>query len=154
MTWNELFPKEKQPTMEEIGNYVGSFQPTWSKVLSFFESIYQIKPKMSYSGCSGMPGWNLKFQKSSQAFGTWYPRDFGFGVMFIWSYKLDSEMMQLLPGLSEYMAEKCKNAEDFMKNGRWIMFRMDSEAVFEDYKKMVSIKLPPNTKKGKEEYIC
>jgi len=147
MTWNELFPKEKQPTMEEIGDYVGTYQPIWSNVLSYFEASYQTKPKMTYSGCGMKPGWNIKFQKSGQAFGTWYPQTYGFDVMFIWSYKLDLEMMQILPDLSEYIAEKCKNAEDFMKNGRWIMFRMDNETIFEDYKKMVSIKLPPKRKR-------
>jgi len=90
-----------------------------------------------------MPGWNLKFQKSGAAFGTWYPKPDAFDVMFIWSYKLDQEMMLLAPTLTAQMAEHVQQAADFMKNGRCIMFQADSAEVVEDYKRMCAIKKAP-----------
>ena len=95
---------------------------------------------MTYSSCSMKPGWNLKFQKSNTTFGTWYPLQNAFDVMFTWSYKFDQEMMLLLPVLTPQMAEHVEKAEDFMKNGRWIMFQADSVEIVEDYKRMCAVK--------------
>ena len=134
MTWNELFPKDQPPTMDDISVFSGSFKPVWNNLLAYFETAYKCKPKMTYSGCS-IPGWNLKFQKSNAAFGTWYPQPDAFDVMFIWSYKLDPEMMLLLPTLTPQMADKVQSAGDFMKNGRWLMFHANNLDVVEDYKR-------------------
>ena len=133
---------DRQPTMEEIAEYSGSFKPIWTDLLAYFETAYKCKPKMAYSGCS-IPGWNLKFQKSNSAFGTWYPQPDAFDVMFIWSYKLDPEMMLLLPTLTTQMAERVQNAGDFMKNGRWLMFHADNTDIVEDYKRMCTVKKAP-----------
>jgi len=60
--------------------------------------------------------------------------------MFTWSYKLDTEMMLILPTLTSQIAEYIEKAEDFMKNGRWIMFRADSSEIVEDYKRLCAVK--------------
>jgi hypothetical protein len=142
MTWNELFPKDRQPMIDDISEYVGGFKAIWIDLLAYFETAYKCKPKMTYSGCS-IPGWNLKFQKSNTAFGTWYPQPDAFDVMFIWSYKLDPEMMLLLPTLTPQMAEHVEKAGDFMKNGRWLMFHADNLDIVEDYKRMCAVKKAP-----------
>jgi len=142
MNWNELYPKELQPTMDDVADFAGGFKPVWLDLLSYFESAYKCKPKMTHSNC-GMPGWNLKFQKSSAAFGTWYPGRDAFEVMFIWSYKLDGEMTLLVPTLTSQLAEKITNAGDFMKNGRWTVFRAGDAETVEDYKRMCAVKKAP-----------
>ena len=142
LVWNDLFPKDRQPEMDDIADYSGTFKPIWLDLLSYFETAYKCKPKMTYSGCS-MPGWNLKFQKSGVSFGTWYPLPNAFDVMFIWSYKLDTEMQLLLPLLTPKTAELVKNAGDFMKNGRWFIFRADNAETVEDYKSMCAVKKAP-----------
>jgi len=143
MTWNELFPKEIMPTHEDIAHFVGPVKGPWQSLIAFFESAYQTKPKLTYSGCSGMPGWNVKFQKSGQAFGTWYPHPDAFYVMIIVAYRLDGEMERILPELSAYTADAYRNAGDYMKMGRYMMLRADHAQVFEDYKKIVAVKMPP-----------
>ena len=143
MTWSELYPKDRQPTMDDIAQYVGAFKPIWQDLLEYFETVYKCKPKATHSICSGMPGWNLKFQKSGAAFGTWYPQPDAFEVMFIWSYKLNHEMLLLLPTLTPQMAEHVQNAGDFMKNGRWLMFHADNAGIVEDYKRMCAVKKAP-----------
>ena len=143
MTWNDLFPKDRQPSLDDIAEYAGSFEPIWRDLNLYFETAYKCKPKLTYSGCGMKPGWNIKFQKSNTAFGTWYPLPDKFDVMFTWSYKLDTEMMLLLPTLSPQMAEHVEKAEDFMKNGRWIMFCADSSEIVEDYKRMCAVKKVP-----------
>ena len=121
MKWNELYPKEKQPTLDDVADYVGKVKSLWLSMILYFETAYKIKPKLTYSGCSGMPGWNIKFQKSGQAFGTWYPQKNQLYVMVIISYKLDNEMQKILPELTDYTANLYRNAGDYMKVGRWMM---------------------------------
>ncbi len=144
MKWNELFPGDKTPALEDISDYVGSVKDLWLSLISYFDTEYKIKPKLTYSGCSGMPGWNIKFQKSGQAFGTWYPHQDAMYVMIVISYKLDPEMERILPELSDYTADLYRNAGDYMKIGKWMMLKADNERVFEDYKKIAAVKLPPD----------
>ena len=143
MQWYELFPSDKEPDFEDIANYVGTVKDLWLSLIDYFETTYKVKPKLTYSGCSGMPGWNIKFQKSGQAFGTWYPQEDAFYVMIVVSYKLDAEMERILPELSAYTADSYRQAGDFMKTGKWMMLKVDNTQVFEDYKKIVEVKLPP-----------
>ncbi|MCL2564276.1 MAG: DUF3788 domain-containing protein [Defluviitaleaceae bacterium] len=143
MTWNELFPKENQPAMHDIAEYAGTFKPHWLNLIEYFETAYKCKPKMTYSCCGMKPGWNLKFQKSNTNFGTWYPKPEGFEAMFVWSYKFDDEMRMLIPVMTSKMAEHVQKAEDFMKNGRWIMFEADNGLIIEDYKRMCAVKKVP-----------
>lgn len=143
MTWNERYPKELQPTMDDIAEYSGGFKPIRLDLLAYFDTAYKCKPKMTYSVCSGMPGRNLKLQKSNTAFGARYPQQGAFDTMFVWSYKLDHEMMLLLPTLGKVAAEKIERAEDFMKNGRRLMMHMDTAEIVSDYKRMCAVKKAP-----------
>jgi hypothetical protein len=143
MNWHELYPSDKEPALEDIADYVGAVKDLWLSLVTYFETAYKIRPKLTYSGCSGMPGWNIKFQKSGQAFGTWYPhRDF-FYVMIVISYRLDAQMQQILPELTGYTADLYRKADDYMKLGKWMMLKADSAPVFEDYKKIAAVKLAP-----------
>jgi len=143
MSWNELFPADKEPSFEDISGYIGKVKNMWLSLIAFFETEYKTKPKLTYSGCSGMPGWNIKFQKKGVAFGTWYPQKNALYVMVIVSYKLDKEMEKILPELSEYTADLYRKAGDFMKIGKWMMLKADNKKIFEDYKKIVAVKMPP-----------
>ena len=143
MNRNELFPKEKQPSLDEVADYVGKIKSLWLSMILYFETAYKIKPKLTYSGCSGMPGWNIKFQKSGQAFGTWYPHKNHLYVMVIISYKLDNEIQKILPELTDYTANLYRNAGDYMKVGKWMMIKADNKQIFDDYKKIIAVKLLP-----------
>jgi len=143
MKWNELYPKEKQPSLDDVADYVGKVKSLWLSMILYFETAYKTKPKLTYSGCSGMPGWNIKFQKSGQAFGTWYPHKNHMYVMVIISYKLDNEMQKILPELSDYTADLYHNAGDYMKIGKWMMIKADKKQIFDDYKKIIAVKLLP-----------
>ncbi|NLA86994.1 MAG: DUF3788 domain-containing protein [Clostridiales bacterium] len=146
MEWHQLYPRATEPSMEEIAEYIGGAKDLWLSLTSYFESTYNAKPKITYSGCSGMPGWNVKYQKSGQAFGTLYPKEDFFDVMVILSYRLEPAMETILPSLSKETATLYRNAGDYMKIGRYMMLRIDSKETLEDYKKIVSVKLPPPVK--------
>lgn len=143
MEWHEMFPQEKQPTMEQISEYIGgSAGKLWDSLIDYMDKAYKAKPKMTYSGCSGKPGWNIKFQKSGQSFGTLYPEQGSFSVLVVISYKLDPLMEAILPMLTPEIAELYRNAGDYMKLGKWMMFRISDEAGVQDYKKICEVKMP------------
>ncbi len=141
MKWNEIFTKDVQPTMEDIADYIGGeAKLLWQSLLEYMETEYKVKPKLSYSGCSGKPGWNIKLQKSGQSFGTLYPEENSFSVLLVISYKLEPKMEDILPTLSDNIAELYKKAVDYMKMGKWIMFQINNLTTLEDYKKLLSVK--------------
>jgi hypothetical protein len=59
------------------------------------------------------------------------------------SYKLAPEAEIVLPALSPKIQELYQNAGDFMKTGKWMMFRIESESGLEDYKRLCAVKLKP-----------
>lgn len=74
MQWKELYPPDKQPTLDEISDYIGGeAKELWQSIMQYMDLAYKAKPKLSYSVCAGKPGWNVKFQKGGQSFGTFYP---------------------------------------------------------------------------------
>jgi len=144
MEWKERFPANRQPSMHEIADYIGGdVKVLWQSLMSFLETAYKAKPKLSYSVCAGKPGWNVKFQKSGQSFGTLYPEENSFSVFLVIAYKLEPLMELILPSLSPGMAELYRQAGDYMKLGKWMMFQIKDEAGVADYKQLISVKMPP-----------
>ena len=148
MQWQEIFTQDTQPTMEDIAEYIGGeAKLLWQALMEYMEEEYKVKPKLSYSCCSGKPGWNIKFQKSGQSLGTLYPEENSFSVLLVISYKLEQKMEDILPALSTNIAELYKQAGDYMKVGKWVMFQVKDSVTLEDYKKLISVKLPPKRSK-------
>lgn len=48
-------------------------------------------------------------------------------------------MSEIIPTLSENIAQLYKNAGDFMKLGKWMMFQIKDQERLDDYKKLISI---------------
>lgn len=144
MEWNEMFTQAHQPTYDDIESYIGGKgKELWQAVFRFMEDTYKSMPKMTYSVCSGKPGWNVKFQKSGTAFGTLYPEKNQFTVFMVISYKLEQEMELAKLELSPKFRSYYESADDYMKMGRWMMFPVQSVEDFEDYKKLCHLKMKP-----------
>ena len=142
MKWHELFPGDRQPSMDEIADYIGKSKNLWLSLTSYFETAYKAKPKLSYSGCS-MPGWNVKYSKCGVSFGTLYPKEDFFQVMVIIANKLELQMESVLPLLTLQMADMYRNAEKWYQTGKYLIFNIDNEDILEDYKRIAAVKLPP-----------
>ena len=147
MEWHEKFGIDSQPSWEDMEEYTGSGgaegRELWNELFGYMQRSYKAKPKMSYSGCSGKPGWNVKFQKSGVSFGTLYPEKNGFSVFTVISYKLEPVMELIKERLSPEMRDLYENAQDYMKMGKWMMFRIENRTVLEDYKLLMSVKMRP-----------
>lgn len=144
MEWNALYPQSNQPDFAEMSDYIGGEgKKLWDSLFSYMATAYNAKPKMTYSGCSGKPGWNVKFQKSGQSFGTLYPEEGFFTVFVVVSYKHDAEIELLWGAFSPEMRTRYKNALDYMKMGKWMMFPVCCEQDLQDYKLLMSVKMKP-----------
>jgi hypothetical protein len=59
------------------------------------------------------------------------------------SYKYEAEMEKLRNELSPEMREQYDNAQDYMKMGKWMMFRINTDTDLNDYKLLTSVKIKP-----------
>lgn len=144
MNWIKHYPQTKEPTMDDIAGYIkGNAHDLWQELTNYLDTAYRSKPKITFSGCSLKPGWNVKYKKSSQSFGTLYPEENSFSVFIVISYKLNDKMESILHTLSPQMADMYMHADDYMKMGVWMMFDIDSKERLEDYKKLLAVKLEP-----------
>lgn len=151
MQWKDMYPQINQPSFEAMADYIGGEgKRLWDSLFDYMNSAYNAKPKMTYSTCSGKPGWNVKFQKSSQSFGTLYPEEGSFSVFMVISYKHEEEMEILGNELSPEMRAQYDNAQDYMKMGRWMMFRISNDNDLRDYKLLMSVKMKPKKEKTKD----
>jgi len=144
MEWNSLYTQINQPSVEDMAEYIGGEgKRIWNLLFDYMNINYGAKPKLSYSGCSGKPGWNVKFQKSGQAFGTLYPEEGFFTVFIVISYKHAGEMELLRNDLSSKMRSMYDGALDYMKMGKWMMFPILNDEDLQDYKILMSVKMKP-----------
>lgn len=97
----DAYSKSNQPTAEQISGYVAN--PLWENLNEFLRSSYQAEQKYTYSGCSGQPVWNIKYQKAGHSLCTLYPMPGFFIALIVIGSKEQTEAELLLPALSDYV---------------------------------------------------
>lgn len=143
MQWKEKFPPDRQPSMDEIADYIGGeARQCWQTLFDHLQTTYRVQPKLSYSDCASKPGWNIKLQKGGQSLGTLYPEEGSFSVFLVISYRLAPRMEPIVPRLSDKTAELYRQAGDYMHLGKWMMFQIKDMAGVGDYEQLISVKLP------------
>lgn len=53
--WHELFPLDREPTMEDIAGYID--HPLWDAFTAFVDESYGAEPRIEYSRAAAAPGW-------------------------------------------------------------------------------------------------
>jgi len=71
MDWSQLFTSDETPTLHDMDVFIRN--PLWADVNAYLRQAYAAAPKVSYSGCAGQPGWNVKYQKRGKSLCTLYP---------------------------------------------------------------------------------
>jgi hypothetical protein len=83
MVWSELYDKTNEPQKEQVQNFVDT--PLWDDLAAHLEQSYNVKPKLSYSGCSmeggAWKGWNVKYKKGGKVLCSLYPKQGYFLVL-------------------------------------------------------------------------
>lgn len=147
MSWSEAFTNETKPDLNSISTYVNC--ANWEDLCTFIEQTYQIKPSIEYSKCSGAPGWNVKYKKSSRSLCTLYPERGRFICLISIGRKEAPEAELILTACSQYVQELYKNT--VLYNGsRWLMIDVTTDQIQQDVKELLCIRIhPPKNKEGK-----
>ena len=119
--WHELFPLDREPTMEDIAGYID--HPLWDAFTAFIDESYGAKPRIEYSRCGGAPGWNVKYKARGRALCTVYPRD-GFFICMV------------------SVGSKEKDEAD-SSMGRWLMMEVTSEDILRDAEALMLLRAAP-----------
>ncbi len=137
MTWNELYPKATQPSLEQIDAYTGT--PLWGRMRTWLEERYGVTPRVEHSTCSGAPGWNVKYKKSGRALCTLYPRG-GYFVSLVAIGPAEAADAELsMPLLSGYLQDLYRRAAS-MNGTRWLMVEVTEPAVLADLQRLVELR--------------
>lgn len=148
MKWNEAFSKENKPEFEDISRYVGCAY--WDELYEFIEDTYGIKPSIEYSGCS-IPGWNVKYRKSSKSLCTLYPEKGQFTCLISIGRKEAPQAELMLTSFSEHLQELYYNTSTY-NGSRWLMIHVNSEKILNDVKELLCLRVPPPKNKYRIQY--
>ena len=137
MEWNSLYGAGAQPTKEQIDEYIAN--PLWVELAAFLQQSYGVQPQYSYSGCSGQPGWNIKYKKSGRSICTLYPMQGFFIALVVIGAKEQPETELSLPTYSQYL-QSLYASTPFSAGGRWLMVQVTSPEILNDVKQLVQIR--------------
>ena len=138
MEWQELYPKDRQPTMAQIAEHVAS--PLWSDFLAHMGAEYGVTaPSCEHSTCGGAPGWNLKFKKSGRSLCTVYPRNGYFICLVCIGARQATEAELLLPGMTKQIRELYQGATPLVDT-RWLMINVKDEQTLADVEKLIELR--------------
>jgi len=138
--------KANEPTMQDIAGYFeDAAGKRWQDALAFIEETFKAKPLVAYSVCSAKPGWNVKYKKSGKALCTLYPEKDKFVALVV----LNGQDMQLFDLVKQSYTSYLNSLYDNCKlfNGtKWLMISVTDDAVLEDVKKLMQLKLAASRK--------
>ena len=143
MEWSEKYSKGSPPATEEIKEYVKS--PHWTDLCSFIENTYSLKPNVEYSGCSGAPGWNVKYKKSGRSLCTLYPNRGYFTCLISIGRREAPEAELVLNSFCTYLKELYQNTK-LLNGSRWLMIDVTTDEILDHVKDLVSIRANPSKK--------
>lgn len=140
MEWIAMYGKGNAPTFAQIDEYIDN--PMWTAFGDYMGQAYDTQPKLAYSGCSGQPGWNVKYQKGGKSLCTLYPMEGYFIALVVVGEKERTEAELLLPTLTAYTREKYGTSGALM-GARWLMLSVTDEAVLQDVRTLIGLRRRP-----------
>lgn len=140
LKWNQLFPADRQPPMEEIDRYADN--PLWPEFRRYLKEAYGAEPQPAYSRCGLEPGWNIKFKKGGKALATVYIRPGYVTAMVSVAPRDEAAAEAALLTCTEYARELYRRTTP-SKMGRWLMLDLTSPEVLEDAKALLAVRVKP-----------
>lgn len=131
--------------MADVDAWVES--PLWPRLREWVEQTYQTSPSVEHSCCSGAPGWNIKYKKSSKSLCVIYPQAGYFVCLVSIGAKLIPELECLLETFSaDLQALYAETA--FYMGGKWLMIEVRTEEHLEDVQRLVLLRAKPPKRKA------
>jgi len=142
INWSELWDKESEPSGSQIKEFIDTC--LWDDLGNYLQQEYNVKPKLSYSGCSmdkgNWKGWNVKYKKSSKALCTLYPKRGYFLALLPIGLREMGEAEILISTCTEYTQNLFAQTVSG-RNGKSLAFEVKSEDVLLDMKKLIAIRV-------------
>lgn len=142
MDWKEIFPQDRQPTLEEIGVCVGS--PLWDEFCACMGALCGTPPRIEYSRCGGAPGWNVKYRRGGRGICTLYPLLPG-PAAFTCLISVGTREAQgaelLLGALDLRIGELYARTRPF-NGGRWLMIDVTDRGMMEGDGALAALRVP------------
>jgi hypothetical protein len=137
----DIFNKTYEPTINEINDFVGEkAKNRWLDIQKFIVDNYKTKPQTCYSSCSAMPGWNVKYKKSSKAICTLYPREDYYAILVV----LNSIDMEWFKGIrndfTNHVLDRYDNS-GMMNGTKWVMIDITDDDILNDVKSIIKLKM-------------
>ena len=126
------------PTIE--GSMAGEARERWRGLTAHIEREYASKPLIAYSVCAGQPGWNVKYKKGSKALCTLYPEPDSFIALVVLGQADMLKLEAVRPAYTQSLL-KLYDGSRLMGNTKWLMIRVTDDAVLDDVKKLLRLKL-------------
>jgi hypothetical protein len=136
MDWFSAYESNRQPTPAEISAFIAN--PLWEELNAFLRESYDVASSYSYSGCSGQPGWNVKYQKAGKSLCTLYPMEGFFIALVVIGTKEEAEAELLKPMLTEQVRQLFAGPAHSM--GRWLMIHVTNEQALADVKQLIQVR--------------
>lgn len=128
------------PTYEEITGYISEpARSLWQEMNAFLRERYKVSHRITFSKCSGKPGWNVKYHKSGKSLCTLYPEKDCFIALVVITLDFTEVIEGMAGDFGPYILELVREARPF--NGtKWLMIRVDGPAVLDDVKQLLVLK--------------
>jgi hypothetical protein len=128
------------PTYNEISGYISKpADVLWEGLNTFIGQEFKASPRITFSKCSGKPGWNVKYHKSGRAVCTLYPEKESFVVLVVIPADLAHLTVAASEDLGPVIPEIIRSAKPF--NGTlWLMIPVVCEAVLNGVKQLLLLK--------------
>ena len=140
MQWNELFDKEHEPSEKQVKDFIGT--PLFEELDGHLRTTYNVKPKLSYSGCNmdggAWKGWNIKYQKSGKSLCTLYPKQGYLLLLITIGVRGVNEAELLMPMCTEYI-QSLWGQSDF-HGSKYLGVELRDEDVLRDVKNLIDIR--------------
>ncbi len=129
-----------EPSFEQICGYIsGPAAALWRDLNDHIQSKWNASPKITFSTCSGKPGWNVKYQKSGKSLCTLYPEPQGFVALVVIKLELVDEVMARESEFTPYLIDLVANGKPYIGT-LWLMIQVADQRILHDVKLLLDMK--------------
>ena len=139
-SWLNHFTIQRKPNIDDFISACGATDFLLVKLMQELENEYAPKSEITFSKCSGQPGWNLKFKKPSKSLCTIYPMDDYFIVLTVVGNEEKPEFDETIDQYSEQVIEMY-NRSKFVCGGHWLMISVTGTQDLDDVLRIISLRM-------------
>jgi len=135
---------DKEPTDNEILEFVGKAGNAWKEITAFLNDNYDFVPEKKNYGKKW--GWVIRFRKSNKTWCALYPEKDCFTIQIIFGKKEVEKFQTTRDDFSDFVVNKFDSTNQ-LHDGRWMFFNVKDTTLVEDLKKLMKIKRKPKANK-------